>query len=120
MLGFGKTHRDPFADIKAAERWLEAFPANDPLMLHSALLTELARYAEPETRRTPTRLAAVLHVDAKTEALRQSLNTQYLEHSSRSGQIENQLWQALFDLSQTFLVCYQAFSRDASGVSSRW
>jgi len=114
MFRFGKAPKDPLADAKTAERWLASFPASDPLAVHSALLVELGALTERDARRAPARLEAVFHLDVQTEALRKSLTAQYLEHGNRSTRVESQLWQALFDLTQGFLLCYQAFAREIS------
>ena len=114
MFRFGKAPKDPLADAKTAERWLASFPASDPLAVHSALLVELGALTERDARRAPARLEAVFHLDVQTEALRKSLTAQYLEHGNRSTRVESQLWQALFDLTQGFLLCYQAFEREIS------
>jgi hypothetical protein len=122
MFGFGKTMKDPLADAKSAERWLAAFPTGDPLAAHAALLTELGRVSDRGVRRTPAQLEAVFALDARTHELRRSLTTQYVEHANRSSRIENQLWSALFDLTQAFLLAYQAYGREvsANGASPRW
>lgn len=122
MFGFGKTTKDPFSDSKSVERWLGAFPANDALALHAAVLAELGKAGARDARRTPERLEAVFQADLHTEPLRRSLTSQYLEHGSRSSKVENQLWQALFDLTQAFLLCYQAFAREVSAhaQSNKW
>jgi hypothetical protein len=122
MFRFGKTPKDPLADGKAAARWLEEFPANDALVMHSAVLTELGRLTEREAKRTPAKLEAVFHVDAHTDALRKMLTAQYLDHGTRSTRVESQLWQALFDLAQGLLLCYQAFAREVSdhAQSNKW
>jgi hypothetical protein len=114
MFRFGKSPKDPLADAKTAERWLASFPANDPLAVHAALLVELGALTERDARRAPARLEAVFYLDVQSEALRKSLTAQYLEHGHRSTRIESQLWQALFDLTQGFLLCYQAFEREIS------
>ena len=114
MFRFGKAPKDPLADPKTAERWLASFPASDPLAVHSALLVQLGALTERDARRAPARLEAVFHLDVQTEALRRSLTAQYLEHGNRSARVESQLWQALFDLTQGFLRCYQAFEREIS------
>ena len=121
MFGFGKT-TDPLSDARTAQRWLAALPEQDPLALHAALLTELGRVADRSTRRSPAQLEAVFALDAHTANLRSALTTQYIEHSNRSSRIENQLWSALFDLAQAFLLAYQAFGRDISThtVSGKW
>jgi hypothetical protein len=122
MFGLGKSQKDPLADAKTAERWLASFPASDPLAVHAALLVELGALTERDARRTPARLEAVFYLDVQTEALRKSLTAQYLEHGNRSTRVESQLWQALFDLTQGFLLCYQAFDREISQFpqNNRW
>jgi len=122
MFRFGKTTKDPLVDAKTAGRWLAEFPANDPLSMHSALLAELGRLTEREAKRTPARVEAVFHVDAHTDALRKMLTAQYLDHGNRSTRVESQLWQALFDLAQGLLLCYQAFAREVSNhaQSNKW
>ena len=64
MFGFGKTSRDPLADVKSTERWLASFPATDPLAIHGEVVAELGRAAEPTARRSPQRLEAVFFLDA--------------------------------------------------------
>ncbi|MEO6928483.1 MAG: hypothetical protein ABI190_04895 [Casimicrobiaceae bacterium] len=122
MFGFGKLSREPLADAKSAERWLATFPGNDPLAIHVELLNELGRIAERATKRTPAMLEAVFSVDANTDGLRNALTAQYIEHASRSSKIENQLWSAMFDMTQAFLLAYQAFSRDVAdhAQNSKW
>jgi len=122
MFGFGKTIKEPLTDAKTAERWLALFPANDPLAIHGAVLVGLGRLAERDAKRTPARLEAVFCVDRFTDPLRKNLTAQYLEHSNRSTRVENQLWQALFDLTQGFLLCYQAFAREVAdhAQSNKW
>jgi hypothetical protein len=122
MFRFGKTTKDPLADAKTSARWLAGFPANDPLAMHAAVLAELGRVTERDAKRTPSRLEAVFHIDAHTDALRKMLTAQYLDHGNRSTKVENQLWQALFDLAQGLLLCYQAFAREVSNhaQSNKW
>jgi cyclic-di-GMP-binding protein len=122
MFGFGRSTKDPLAEKKTVERWLASFPSGDPLGPHSAILTELGVLAEQNSQRTPTRLEAVFHLDALSEPLRRSLTAQYLEHGNRSTRVESQLWQALFDETQAFLLCYQAFGRDilGRGQNNKW
>ena len=121
MFSFGKAGKEPFADVKSVERWLAAFPANNPLVLHGALVAELGRIAERDARRTPAQLEAVFALDTRTADLRATLTAQYVEHANRSSKIEHQIWSALFDLTQAFLLAYQAFGREvATRTSARW
>ena len=122
MFGLRKSMKDPLADAKSAERWLASFPPGDPLAVHGQLLAELARVADPGSRRTPAQLEAVFALDSGTAELRRTLNSQYIDHANRSSRIENQLWSALFDLTQALLLAYQAFGREVSmhAGSSKW
>src|SRR5439155_1388233 len=122
MFGFGKTIKEPLADAKTAERWLASFPANDPLAIHGAVMMGLGRLTDRDAKRTPARLEAVFCVNRFADPLRKNLTAQYLEHSNRSTRVENQLWQALFDLTQGFLLCYQAFAREVTdhAQSNKW
>ena len=122
MLGFGKSSRDPLADGKSVDRWLATFPATDPLAIQRAVMEELAVVAGREAKRTPAKLEAVFRADRRTDALRTTLTSQYIEHSSRSAKIEQQLWSALFDLAQSFLLAYQAFATEISAreQSPKW
>jgi hypothetical protein len=122
MFGFNKTIKDPLADDKTAERWLASFPGNDPLAMHAEVLAELGRITDREAKRSPQRLEAVYWVDSHTHELRKTLTAQYIEHANRSSKIEHQLWSALFDLTQGFLLAYQAFSREVSdhAQSNKW
>ena len=122
MFGFGRTTKDPLADARTVERWLASFPSGDPLAVHAAVLTELGRVADRGVRRTPSQLEAVFALDATTSELRRTLTTQYIEHASRSSKVENQLWSALFDLTQAHLLAYQAFAREITvhAGATRW
>jgi hypothetical protein len=122
MFRFGKTIKEPLTDAKTTERWLTSFPANDPLAMHGAVLVELGRHTERDAKRTPGRLEAVFFADRFTDPLRKNLTAQYLEHGNRSTRVENQLWQSLFDLTQGFLLCYQAFAREVAdhAQSNKW
>jgi hypothetical protein len=112
MFRFGRSTKDPLADVKAAERWLSTLPGADTLALHSDVIAQLERAAGQTTGRTPHRLRAVFHVDAETSAQRRALIAQYIDHANRSSKIENQLWTALFGLTQSFLHTYQSFARE--------
>ena len=61
-------------------------------------------------------------MDLQCDGLRRSLTAQYIEHAARSSKIEHQLWSALFDLTQGFLVAYYAFAREVShhAQSAKW
>ena len=122
MFGFGRSTKDPLAEKKTVERWLASFPANDPLGVHAAILTELGALTGSNAPRTPARLEAVFHLDALCEPVRRDLSAQYLAHGNRSTRVENQLWQALFDMTQGFLHCLQAFGREipSRGQTGKW
>ena len=122
MFGFRKSTRDPLSDVRTAERWLSTLPGDDTLAVHAVVLEQLERLSGDTTARTPNRLNAVFHVDAQTGPQRRALIAQYIEHASRSSKIENQLWTALFGLTQGFLLTYQAFAKEIleHQQSGRW
>ena len=122
MFGFGKTTRDPLVDAKSAERWFAAQPAGDPLAIHAELMSSLGAIAERGRARSPAMLEAVFRADTLAQPVRESLTAQYIEHASRSSRIEHQLWSAMFDMTQAFLLAYAAFSHDVSdhGQSGKW
>ena len=122
MFGFGKTAKDPLADARSAERWFATQPAGDPLATHAELMSALGAIAERGRERSPAALEAVFRADALAQAVREALTAQYIEHASRSSRIEHQLWSAMFDLSQAFLLAYTAFSQDIAehAQSNKW
>jgi hypothetical protein len=109
-------------DARHAQRWLDSLPFNDPLVVQRELQKELNAIAARNAKRTPTVLAAVFTVDAKTTGLVGTLMTQYAEIANRSSKVEDQLWHALFDLQQSYLACYAAFAREITdhGHHGRW
>jgi hypothetical protein len=112
MFRLRKKSFGPFDDLTSVQRWLASLPANDPLAVQRDLVAELRRLAERTAPRTPSGLAAVFIVDRKTKRVVRTLMAQYAEHAIRSSKIENQLWHALFDLTQGFQACYAAFARE--------
>ncbi|MEO8488098.1 MAG: hypothetical protein ABI585_17355 [Betaproteobacteria bacterium] len=122
MFGFGRTTREPLADVKSAERWFAAQPAGDPLAIHAELMGALGAIAERGRERDAAALEAVFRADALAQPVREALTVQYIEHATRSSRIEHQLWSAMFDMSQAFLLAYAAFSHDLSehSQSTKW
>jgi hypothetical protein len=122
MFGFGRSSKDPLFDVRSATKWLSTLPGGDSLAVHTDVVAELERVAGPTTTRTPNRLRAVFLVDAQTGTQRRALVAQYVEHASRSSRIENQLWSALFRLTQSFLATYQSFAQEIAErpQSARW
>jgi hypothetical protein len=118
----GKGDKLPLSDAKAAARWLASLASGDPVALQAELVSQLAKLVDGSVKRTPASLEAAFLVDARAQQLRAILTTQYLTHARRSSQIEEQLWRALFDLTQAFLACYNAFARDVAEHphSNRW
>ena len=122
MFGFGRSTKDPLSDVRSATRWLATLPGADSLAVHTEVVKELDRVADVPAALTLNRMRAVFHVDAQTGAQRRALVAQYVEHASRSSRIENQLWTALFRLTQSFLAIYQALAREIveRPQSARW
>ena len=122
MFGFGRSTKDPLSDVRSATRWLATLPGADSLAVHTEVINALDRVADVPAALTLNRMRAVFLVDAQTGAQRRALVGQYVEHASRSSRIENQLWTALFRLTQSFLSVYQALAREIveRPQSARW
>ena len=92
------------------------------LAAHTDVVAQLERVSGPTVTHTPQQLRAVFHVDAQTIAQRRALIDQYVEHANRSSRIENQLWSALFGLTQGFIATYQSFAREIADHphNARW
>jgi hypothetical protein len=101
---------------------MASFSGNDPLAAHGELLRELAHVAEPNAQRRPAELQALFAVDASAREMRRLLTAQYIEHAPRSGKIEQQLWQALFDLTHAFEQAYAACEHHLlqHGQDAKW
>jgi hypothetical protein len=112
MLRFRITSPGPIGNARSAERWLASLPVNDPVVAQRNIVAELRKLAARTARRTPAVLEAVFIVDAHANGLVRALTAQYIEHAKRSSSIEDQLWQALFELAQGFQECYAAFARE--------
>lgn len=122
MFRFRSKSHGPFHDAQSLRRWLVALPANDSLAVQREVAAELAKLADRTAHRTPLGLEALFIVDRKTHGAVRELIRQYVDHSSRSAKLEEQLWQALFDLTQLFLACYSAFARELADHSqhTKW
>ena len=122
MFKFRRGAQSPLRDARSAQRWLDALPFNDPLVVQREVLEALGTASERTARRTPSVLAAVFRADAQTTGLVRTLMTQYTEIANRSPKLEGQLWRALYDLTRAFLACYAAFAREiiARGHHNRW
>ncbi len=122
MLRFRSTSSGPLGDPRSAERWLPTLPVNDPLVAQRSIVTELRALAERTARRGPSALEGVFSVDAYANGLARTLTAQYVQHVDRSAKIGDQLWQALFELTQGFQECYAAFARDVGDQppSGKW
>ena len=122
MLGFRKTSSGPLGDPRSAERWLASLPANDPLVAQRSIVAELRPLTARTARRRRATLEGVFSADAYASGLARHLTAQYVEHVGRSAKIGDQLWQALFELTQGFQECYAAFARDVADQSpgGRW
>ena len=116
------TISDPLADVKSAERWLASFPANDPLASQRERHRRARQLAERTARAHAARARGRLLRRRHAAGLRKNLTAQYIEHASRSSKIEHQLWSALFDLTQAFLLVLPGFAREVAdhAQSAKW
>lgn len=122
MFGFARNSKEPLSDPRAAQRWVASLATSDPLAFRDTVVHELAHVAQSATRRRPYELEALFVVDAHARTVLDALVAQYLEHGTRSARIEAQLWDALFQLNESFRTAYGACERDALAQAhdTRW
>jgi hypothetical protein len=124
MLGFLTPQvnvADPLHSAKSAAAWLRQLPALDVIgrQQHVVRALEAARKSgEIDLHR----VEAIEFVDAALGADRRQLIKQYIENAETSPKLAERIWQALWEMSQAFVLAYQAAleSALAGGANARW
>lgn len=124
MLGFLTPQAnvaDPLQNAKSAATWLRQLPALDVIgrQQHVVRALEESRKGSPMDLH---RVGAVQFVDAALGADRRQLIKQYIENAETSPKLADRIWQALWEMSQAFMLVYQAALETAlaGGTATRW
>jgi len=124
MLGFLAPQvnvEDPLSSAKSAAAWLRQLPALDVIGRQQQVVRALEA-----TRKASGmdlhRVGAIQFVDAALGADRRQLIKQYIENAETSPKLADRIWQALWEMSQAFMVVYQSAleSALAGGANARW
>ena len=112
MFGFltpqAKEMSDPLQSAKAAAAWLRQLPTLDVIGRQQQVISVLDTMRK--TQRVPdlSRIAAIQFVDAALGADRRQLIKQYIENSESAPKLADRIWQALWEMSQAFMLAYQS------------
>jgi hypothetical protein len=124
MLGFLTPQAnvaDPLQNPKSAATWLRQLPALDVIgrQQHVVRALEASRKGSPADLH---RIGAVQFVDAALGADRRQLIKQYIENAETSPKLADRIWQALWEMSQAFMLAYQSALETAlaGGANTRW
>src|SRR5438477_3363001 len=112
MLGFltplAKDAADPLQNAKSAAAWLRQLPALDVIGRQQHVIRALDRMRKGQYAVDLNRVAAIEFVDAALGADRRQLIKQYIENAESAPKLAERIWHALWEMSQSFVLGYQA------------
>jgi cyclic-di-GMP-binding protein len=111
MFGFltpqAKEAADPLQNAKSAAAWLRQLPALDVVGRQQHVIRALDELRKTQRAIDGNRVAAIEFVDAALGADRRQLIKQYIENAEASPKLADRIWQALWEMSQAFMLSYQ-------------
>src|SRR5450755_1748705 len=126
MFGFltpqAKESADPLQNAKSAAAWLRQLPALDVIGRQQHVIRALDTVRKTQHQIDLNRVAAIQFVDAALGADRRQLIKQYIENAEASPKLAERIWQALWEMSQAFMLAYQQALQGGVGQSdnARW
>jgi len=113
---------DPLASVRAVTQWLRALPAQDVIGRQQLVLGAFDALRQSRKPIDPSRVQALLFLDAALGADRRQLVKQYVENADSGTQLSRRIWQAAFDLSQGYISVYQVALEHALAqpTNPRW
>src|SRR5438045_1952927 len=126
MLGFltplAKDAADPLQNAQNAAAWLRQLPALDVIGRQQHVIRALDRMRKGQYAIDLNRIAAIEFVDAALGADRRQLIKQYIENSESAPKLADRIWQALWEMSQSFTLAYQSALETAmhQANNTRW
>src|SRR3979411_2314998 len=117
-----KDSSDPLQNAKAAAVWLRQLPSLDVIGRQQQVIAVLDAMRKAQRAPDLNRLNAIQFVDAALGADRRQLIKQYIENSESAPKLADRIWQALFEMSQSFTLAYQTALETAmhQADNSRW
>ena len=126
MFGFLTSHSkdadDPLVSPKATAVWLKQLPALDVVGRQQQVMRAFEAMRQSRRPIDPSRLQAIEYLDSALGTDRRQLIKQYVENYDTSPKLAERIWQAIYDLTQGFLVSYQTGLEEAvtQGGNPRW
>ena len=126
MFGFltpqPKDLADPLQNAKAAAVWLRQLPSLDVIGRQQQVIAVLDAMRKAQRVPDLNRIMAIQFVDAALGADRRQLIKQYIENSESAPKLADRIWQALWEMSQSFMLAYQSAVETASrqAENARW
>lgn len=104
---------DPLASSKLLSAWLRELPAQDVLGRQQAVMGAFEAMRQSRRPADLPRVQAIQLLDAALGADRRQLIKQYVENVDSAPKLSEQLWQAIFDLTQGYLYAYHGALEEA-------
>ena len=126
MFGFltpqGRETTDPLQNAKTAAAWLRQLPALDVIGRQQHVIGALDAMRKTQRNIDLSRVGAIEFVDAALGSDRRQLIKQYIENAEASPKLAERIWQALWEMSQAFMLAYQSALEDAvtQADNARW
>ncbi|HVF63283.1 MAG TPA: hypothetical protein VNE58_04745 [Casimicrobiaceae bacterium] len=125
MFSFLTSHRDvtdPLVSARGAAVWLKQLPALDVVGRQQQVMQAFDAMRQSRHPIDPLRAQAIEFLDSALGADRRQLIKQYVENHETSEKLAERIWQAIYDLTQGFLVAYQSALEEAvaPGANPRW
>jgi cyclic-di-GMP-binding protein len=126
MFGFltpqGRESADPLQNAKSAAVWLRQLPTLDVIGRQQHVIRALDTMRNSQRDIDLNRVGAIEFVDAALGSDRRQLIKQYIENAEASPKLAERIWQALWEMSQAFMLAYQAALEGAvtQADNARW
>jgi hypothetical protein len=122
FLTAGKDTTDPLVSAKAVSVWLRQLPALDVIGRQQHVMKAFDAMRQSRKPVDPVRLQAVQFLDAALGADRRQLIKQYVENAETGPKLAERLWQAIYELTQGFMLAYQGALEAALSqpANARW
>jgi cyclic-di-GMP-binding protein len=126
MFGFltpqGRESADPLQNAKTAAAWLRQLPALDVIGRQQHVIRALDAMRKTQRDIDLNRVGAIEFIDAALGSDRRQLIKQYIENAEAAPKLAERIWQALWEMSQAFMLAYQAALEGAvsQADNARW
>src|ERR1700681_1685253 len=113
---------DPLQNAKAAATWLRQLPSLDVIGRQQQVIAVLDAMSRAQLARDLNRINPIKFADAPLGADRRQLIKQYIENSESAPKRADQIWQSLWEMSQSFRLAYQSALETAmhQADNARW